>query len=163
MASPPVVSPIKVVSSAPFYGNSSMAAAVTKVASTPAAPVASTPAAPVSMSSASYSYVYMEESSTPAAAVPTAADEACNGATVTVTKKDVTTVTVYPSSVDVKAVAMSSATYDEEDESSTPAAPVSTSSEATMAPVKPTHHFHFHHNSTGYAVPSGFLKMPKQS
>lgn len=170
-------------SSARYYGNYSMSSVKKALTS-------STPVTPMRASSTPYEEEEEDESSstpaapvnnklsTPAAAIPTAVEDACSVETVTVTSLDVVTVTVTPSpAVQVKPAATSSAPYEEEETedddatSSTPAAPVGASStKSGRTPIKPTGGHHkpsFSRNSTftgystGYAVPSGFTRLPK--
>jgi hypothetical protein len=158
---------------------------------TPMVPTSAMSVAPVLMSSMPSVYSIPYEASTPAAPVaaqlstPAAAVSASVGAcymettTVTVMEVETATVTLYASSsVAVKAVNMNTKPADQGDdddtyESSTPAAPISTSSMlATHTPIKPTGSLHFpkpsfSRNSTffghtsGHAVPSGFKRLPK--
>jgi hypothetical protein len=173
--------PVSALSKTPVAPASTMAAAQASTLS----------AAPVLMSSApSVSSIPYEEStpvapvtkqlSTPAAAISASMGECyVETATVTVQEVETETVTVYASSsVAVKAVETNKKLTvesgdDKISKSSTPVAPVSTLSvSATHTPIKPTVSPHFHkpsfsRNSTfigytsGYAVPSGFKRLPK--
>jgi hypothetical protein len=122
---------------------------------TPAAPVNSKPAASATdvkaIPATSTPYDEEEEASTPAGPVPTSALDVCHQEIITVTATDVTTITVYPSDVNVKPVLTSTTSL-----SSTEGKPT-----AAGQHRKGRHNSTFSGYSTGMAYPSGFAKLPK--